>query len=159
MGFTVPSRAELKDMVGLIFDGADVNEAEPFELEAPALHFGAYIDDDDNLAGVLVCDAAFGAYASCAMTMLPLPVAQDAIKSGSLEEMMVSNLREVMNILSRLFMLRGADHLRFDRLYSVKKGQMPENINEYMNGADKKSWFRAAIPNYGDGQLGFVTTS
>ena len=155
MSFSTPSKAELKDMLGMLFTNLDVQDCDPIALDADDLFFGLYLDDDDKPVTLVVCDMPFSAYMGSSMTMLPPPVAADVIKSGKLEDMMVGNIKEVMNIVSRLFMLRGGAHLRFATLHSVKEG-LPESVSGLLANIDKQVFFDVEIPRYGTGKVGFL---
>lgn len=155
MNFSTPSKAELKDMLGMLFSNLDVQDCDPIALDTDDLSFGLYLDDDDNPVTLVVCDLPFCAYMGSSMTMLPPPVAADAIKSGKLEDMMVGNVKEVMNIVSRLFMLRGGAHLRFTTLHSIKEG-LPDSVSGMLGSIDQQVFFDVEIPRYGSGKVGFL---
>lgn len=155
MSFSTPSKAELKDMLGMLFNNLEVQDCDPLALDADNLFFGLYLDDDDKPVTLVVCDLPFSAYMGSSMTMLPPPVAADAIKSGKLEDMMVGNVKEVMNIVSRLFMLRGGTHLRFATLHPVEDG-LPDSVSELMANVDQQVFFDVEVPRYGSGKVGFL---
>lgn len=155
MSFSTPSKAELKDMLGMLFNNLEVEDCDPVDLGANNLFFGLYLDDDDTPVTLVVCDLPFSAYMGSSMTMLPPPVAADVIKSGKLEDMMVSNLKEVMNIVSRLFMLRGSDHLRFSTLHPASES-LPETVSSLLVNIERQVFFDVEVPRYGSGKVGFV---
>ena len=155
MSFSTPSKAELKDMLGMLFTNLDVQDCDAVALDNDDLFFGLYLDDSDAPATLVVCDLAFAAYMGSSMTMLPPPVAADVIKSGKLEDMMVGNLKEVMNIVSRLFMLRDGAHLRFATLHPASEA-LPDSVSGLLNNIDKQVFFDVEIPRYGTGKVGFV---
>lgn len=158
MSFSTPSKAELKDMLGMLFTNLEVKDCDLLALDADDLSFGLYLDDDDNPVTLVVCDLPFSAYMGSSMTMLPPPVAADAIKSGKLEDMMVGNIKEVMNIVSRLFMLRGGAHLRFATLHSMKEG-LPDSVSGLLGNIDQQVFFDVEVPRYGTGKVGFLVPS
>lgn len=155
MNFSTPSKAELKDMLGMLFTNLEVQDSDPLALDGNDLSFGLYLDDDDNPVTLVVCDLPFCAYMGSSMTMLPPPVAADVIKSGKLEDMMIGNVKEVMNIVSRLFMLRGGGHLRFATLHSVKEG-LPDSVSGLLGNIEQQVFFDVEIPRYGTGKVGFL---
>ena len=155
MNFTTPTKAELKDMLGMLFVKLDVKDTDPVPLDAEDLLFGLYLDDEDNPVTLVVCDMPFAAYTGSSMTMLPPPVAAEVIKSGKMEDMMVGNLKEVMNIVSRLFMLRGARHLRFTTLHPQSEG-LPDEVSNMVANLEKQTFFDVEIPRYGVGKVGFL---
>lgn len=155
MSFSTPSKAELKDMLGMLFTNLDVQDCEPIALDTSDLFFGLYLDDSDNPVALVVCDLLFSAYMGSSMTMLPPPVAAASIKSGKLEDMMVGNVKEVMNIVSRLFMLRGGAHLRFATLHGVSEG-LPDAVSGLLENIGKQAFFDIEVPRYGVGKVGFL---
>ncbi|MEZ0123190.1 MAG: hypothetical protein AB9Q22_08290 [Candidatus Reddybacter sp.] len=155
MSFSTPSKAELKDMLGMLFTNLEVKDCDPVDLGTDDLFFGLYLDDDDTPATLVVCDLPFSAYLGSSMTMLPPPIAADVIKSGKLEDMMVGNLKEVMNIVSRLFMLRGGAHLRFSTLHPASES-LPEAVSSLLTNIEKQVFFDVEVPRYGAGKVGFL---
>ncbi len=155
MSFSTPSKAELKNMLGMLFADLEVNSCDSIALDGKDIFFGLYLNDDNEPATLVVCDIRFCAYLGSSMTMLPPPVAEDAIQSGSLEDMMVSNIKEVMNIISRLFMLRGSDHLKFSSFHSASS-DLPDSISKLLANIDQEIYFDVGLPRYGSGKLGFL---
>ena len=158
MSFSTPTKAELKDMLGMLFNKLDVQDCDPVDLEADDLFFGLYLDDSDKPVTLVACNLAFAAYMGSSMTMLPPPVAADVIKSGKLEEMMVGNLKEVMNIVSRLFMLRDGEHLRFSTLHPATEA-FPDSVSGLLANVEKQVFFDVEVPRYGTGKVGFIVPS
>ena len=155
MSFDVPTKVELKNMLGMLYNGLEVEDCESFDLNASELIFGLYLDDEDNPVTLLVSDLSFGANMSSALTMLPAPVAQDAIKNGKLEDMMISNLNEIANILSKLFMLDTSHHLRFTTLHLASDG-LPETVSGLLEKISTQVFFQATPSGYGAGKVGFL---
>lgn len=156
MSFGVPAKAELKDMLGMLYSGLEVEDSDALDLSSAELVFGLYIDDEDNPAALIVCDLSFGANMGCGMTMIPAPVAKDAIKSGKLEDMMISNLNEVANIVSRLFMLGSEGHLRFATMHPVSDG-LPDSVAGLLGNIGRQAFFEVTPKGYGAGIVGFLT--
>ena len=157
MGYSVPGNLDLKHILSMLYQGLDVKAGEPLDLSSPLVHFGVYVDDEDNPVALAASDLSFAVYSSCAMTMVPAPVAEEAIKSGVLEDMMKDNLGEVMNILSRLFMLGSTTHLRFTEVLSV--AELPEAAAQILTNTAKQTWLEVEVPRYGTGVIGFLISS
>ena len=158
MSFSKPSKAELKDMLGMLFTDLEVQDSDPIDTGADDIFYGLYLDDDDAPVTLVACDLPFTAYMGSSMTMLPPPVAADAIKNGEPEAMMLANIKEIMNIVSRLFMLRGGTHLRFSTLYPVSEG-LPETVAKLLENVEKKVFFNVEVPRYGSGKVGFLVSA
>jgi two-component system, chemotaxis family, chemotaxis protein CheY len=59
--------------------------------------------DDGSVIGCGVCDIAGAARLGAALTLIPPAVATEAIAAGRVEDTMADNLREIFNVMSRLF--------------------------------------------------------
>lgn len=154
MSYSVPGDLDVKHMLSMLFEGLEVKVGKAPDLTSPLIHFGIYVDDTNNPVALAASDLSFAVYASCAMTMVPAPVAQEAIKSGVLEKMMQDNLGEVMNILSRLFMLGSTPHLKFARVHGVS--DLPEAAASIVGNIGKQVWLEVTVPRYGSGIIGFL---
>ena len=151
--FKVPSEAEMSVMLGMLFDGMDIKPGNALGIPDSA-YCGVYVDDSDQPVTVCVCDIGFAAYSACSLTMLPKPVAEDAIASGGLEGNQLGNLGEVFNILSRLFMSNDTDHLRFTTLY--KASDLPGDLKDAFAEVAKQASFEIDIPRYGSGTVNLM---
>lgn len=69
--------------------------------------------------------------------------------------MMISNLHEVMNICSRMFMNDASPHIKLDTVYKTMD-EVPDDIKALFSGAEDRSDFDVGIPNYGSGAISFL---
>jgi hypothetical protein len=100
---------------------------------------------DANLA------ASFGA----ALSMLPPLAAKEAAKARELTAVMIDNVREIMNICTRLAMDATSPHLRLEQIYPVKSLPVPASA---LLGAPKgRREFQVQLTKYGGGVLTFLT--
>ena len=149
-GFIHPSETSVLKYLEMLF-GDDVKVTKGKSTPPVSSYLGVFLDDEDALAGGCVADINFAAYAGAALTILPKGVADDAIKSKEITEVMSANLGEVFNILTRVVVDEGSDHLRYQRV--VAPGKDP-SVSETFK-ALPESCFTIQIPNYGQGQLSF----
>ena len=70
---------------------------------------------------------------------------------------MQGNLKEVMNICSRLFMDDNSPHLKLDNLYE-SIGALPDSARSLMDSVQDRLDLIISIPDYGDGKLSFLST-
>ena len=63
---------------------------------------GRYLDDDGEIAALLVADIEFAAISGAALAMIPKVVAAEAIKANELTDALFDNFREVVNVFSSL---------------------------------------------------------
>ncbi len=148
--FLVPNQSNVLAVVTMLF--GDDAKVQPVD-SAPSGEAlcAVYLSDDDNPVAAVVCDAAFGAFAGSALSMIPTGGAEDAAKSGELSDAMVDNLYEVMNICSNLFMDDSTPHLRLGPLHK-KVGEVSEDVQTLLGKAEGPS-FQVDIPRYGSGVL------
>lgn len=153
MGFRLPSDIELRQLLDMMYDAdAVVRKIDtPAELSDPLLYVGLYQADDGALGGACVCDPALATFAGAALSLIPKSAAQQALAEGELSAMMRSNLREVLNIFSRLLMNSRTPHLRFNRLSRGNELQAPEQ--ETLGGMVARVGFEVEVPGYGSGRL------
>jgi hypothetical protein len=87
--------------------------------------------------------------------MLPPNAAKDAVKSKLLTPAMNDNLREVMNICSRLMMRDGSGHLRLDQVFQSKS--LPAAAAAMASAATGRADFEVTLGKYGAGALSLLT--
>jgi hypothetical protein len=154
--YPLPDLAKVKLMLGLLYDGLEVKPGKKFEI-APAsgAWLGLYIADDGSPVAACVADLALAAHSSAALSMLPPAVAKDAAKSKELTEVMIANLREIMNICTRLLMEEGSAHLRLDSVYPAKA--LPASAAKLLGAVQGRVDFELNVPKYGPGTLAVVS--
>ncbi len=153
--FHIPDEGEVRSMMGMLFDGLTVEEGAPVTGVEEGNIIGSYIDADDQLAAVCVCDIEFAAFAGSSLTMLPKGGAEDVILCKEASPAILDNLGEVMNIISRLFIRESTPHLRYDQLYT--KETITEDIRELLATAPGRVDLKMHINNYGAGNLSMIS--
>jgi len=155
--YPLPDLAKVKHMLGLLYDGLEVKPGKKFDV-APAsgCWVGLYVGDDGAPVAACVADVALAVNSSAALSMLPPGVAKDAAKSKELTEVMVQNLREIMNICTRLLMDDASAHLRLDSVYPAKA--LPPGATQLLAGVKGRVDFELNVPKYGPGTLAVVST-
>lgn len=147
-GFVKPTNMAILNYLQMLF-GDDVKVDKGTSV-APAKGFiGTFVDDEGQVVGGCVADINFAAYAGAAMSMLPKGAADDAIKSKDVTEVMTGNLGEVFNILSRVVMDEGSDHLRYREVLSP---EADADVAGTLKALSENA-FAISIPKYGKGQL------
>ncbi len=152
----VPDAAQVKDLLGFLFDGLAVKAAPKLDISAASGSFLAlYIADDGSPVALCACNLAFAANAGAALSMLPPTAAKEAIKEKLLTPAMNDNLREVMNICSRLMMREGSAHLRLEQVYPAKA--LPPPAATVAGSATGRADFEVTLGKYGAGVLSILT--
>ena len=155
--YPLPEASKIKQILGLLFDGLDVKPGGRLDC-APSsgAYVGVYVCDDGAPVALCACDADLAAYWGSALSMLPPALARDAAQSRQLTELMVGNLREIMNICTRLVMCERSPHLRLGDIYPVN--ELPGEAATLMGTAPGRSDFQIGLRKYGQGQLALLST-
>lgn len=152
--YEVPTKQGVAGLLSLIFgDGMEVSECDP--PDASKHHVATFIDDDDKLVGLCLCDQQFVAYSGAALSMIPAGVANEMIAGNDITDAMVGNFYEVMNICSKLFMADSGPHLRLDK--TLGSSEAADSIASLSESATTKG-YSVGIPGYGAGVLAFVVS-
>jgi len=152
--FEIPTPQSVTALLAMIF-GEDLSSSKCDAPDLAGNYVATFIDDDDRLVGLCVCDKEFVAYSGAALSMLPADVAKEMIAGNSVTDAMVDNFYEVMNICSKLFMSETSAHLRLDKIVKPADGAEPIATLE---SAAKVAPFDVDIPRYGKGALIFLVT-
>ncbi|MEE4301929.1 MAG: hypothetical protein V2J24_21000 [Pseudomonadales bacterium] len=137
----LPKPEEISRCLEMLFGSApEVSEAPAVEAAWTA----TYVTDEDEPVAWCSFDLPAAAYLGSALSMIPKPGADDAVKEASLSKMMVSNLYEVANIFSSFFMGKGTPHLRL------------VEVEEKVDGPEPLARFSIDIPGYGKGSVSFA---
>ena len=87
--------------------------------------------------------------------MLPPNAAAGAVKSKQLTEVMLANLREVMNICTRLVLRDGTPHVKLRELCQF--AGLPPAAAAIIGGAKGRVDFEVGIGKYGPGIIAVLT--
>ena len=156
--YALPNAAALAKTLEMLFGGnVPVTAGKPLDVKAGSGNLVAtYVDDDDQPVAVAVCDVPFAANAGSALSMLPVAVAKDAIKTRKPEQAMLDNLYEVMNILSTMLMNEHTPHLKLAILYP-DPGKLPAEARALLGATKGRADFNVSVPRYGNGGLSLLT--
>ena len=155
--YPLPDAAKIIKLLGLLFDGLDVKPGGKFDqTPTGGAWIGVFIADDGTSVALCGADANLAASFGAAFSMLPVGVAKDAAKSHELTGVMVDNMREIMNICSRLVMNDTVPHLRLEQMYSRKL--LPAPSATLLSAPNGHAEFEVQLPRYGGGILSVVST-
>jgi hypothetical protein len=139
-------------LLGLLFDGLDVKPGGKFDqTPAGGAWFGVFVADSGAPVSLCGADASLAASFGAAFSMLPVGVAKDAAKSHELTDVMVDNMREIMNICTRLVMDATSPHLKLEQIYSVKSLAAP--VAALLTAPKERREFQIQLPKYGGGVM------
>jgi hypothetical protein len=151
----LPDAAQVKALLGCLFEGLSVRPAAKLDVtEASACFVAVYISDDGAARALCACDLSFAANGGAVLSMLPCAAANDAIEAKELTPAMSDNLREVMNICTRLILKDGSPHLRLQQV--VPSRQMSAAVAA-IAGSKTRVDFEVGLGKYGTGILAVIT--
>jgi hypothetical protein len=146
-------RSMLEEMLGRDVQVAPSAPWAPMRPDQGAI--GLFVDDSTMIRAVAVCDVELSAYAGASIGLLPVDQAQQAVADNEIPEMLQENLYEVLNIVSALYNVEGAPHLRLYAVHHVGGDATPELLA--LGGVlGRRLDLTVSIAGYGTGRLGLV---
>jgi hypothetical protein len=150
--YPLPDGAKIVQLLGIMFDGLDVKPGGTFDqTPAGGAWFGVFVTDAGAPVALCGADANLAASFGGALSMLPVAAAKDAAKARQLTDVMVENVREIMNICTRLVMDATSPHLKLDQLYPTKS--LPAAALALLGAPQGRREFQVQLPKYGGGVL------
>ena len=147
---------DTKQMLVMLYPDLKVTECDaPVEQGENAI-FGTYIDDDDVPVSLCAVDWAFAANMGSALTMVPPQTAAAAAESGQFSDVVMGNMREVFNILSRVYMDGSSPHLRFAEV-RMSRGELAPSELPVIEGCAARLDMEFTVPDYGSGKCSLIT--
>jgi hypothetical protein len=155
--YPLPDQKKVEEILGLLFDGLEVKPGGSFDqTPAGGAWFGVFVSDGGDTVALCGADANLAASMGAALSMLPPNIAKEAAKAKKLTDVMEENIREVMNICTRLVMESGAAHLRLDKCFETRS--LPQPAAKMLGGAAGRREFQLQLPKYGGGVLSLIST-
>lgn len=147
---------DCKRMLAPLYNGLTVVPGDAKCEENDASLYAIYIDDNDKPVALCAFDPHFCAYMGGALTMVPVDAANEAAANASFTELVMGNIHEVMNILSRLYMEGTSPHLR---LSVVKKGasELTDDEQAIASGPADRLDMKMTLPQYGESSCSLLT--
>jgi len=150
--YPLPDVAKVIEILGLLFDGLDVKPGGAFDPSAAGgAWFGVFVADTGEPVALCGADVNLAANLGAAFSMLPVNAAKEAAKARELTSVMRDNLREIMNICTRLMMDHSSAHLRLDQIYTP--ANLPAPAATLLESATRRRQFQLQLPKYGGGVL------
>jgi hypothetical protein len=154
--YPMPDVPKIVQMLGLLFDGLEVKLGGTFDqTPAGGAWFGVFVADSGEPVALCGADANLAACFGAAFSMLPVGVAKDAAKHRELTDVMIDNMREIMNICTRLVMDATSPHLKLDQIYQSKS--LPVPAAALLGAPKNRREFQVQLPKYGGGVLTFLS--
>lgn len=150
--YPLPEVSKIIEILGLLFDGLEVKLGGTFDqTPAGGAWFGVFIADSGEPVALCGVDVNLAANFGAAFSMLPVNAAKEAAKARELTSVMTDNLREIMNICTRLVMDSTSPHLKLEQIYPVKN--LPAAAAALLAPGTRRREFQLQMPKYGGGVL------
>jgi hypothetical protein len=150
--YPLPTVVMVRELLGMLFDGLVVKVGGKIDLTPKGkAYFAVYVNDQGAPAALIVCDLLFAANSGAALSMLPPNVAKDAVKSAQLTDVMIANLREVMNICTRLVLHENSPHIRLESVCNA--AQLSPAAAAIVAGVKGRIDFEIGLGKYGGGLI------
>lgn len=154
--YPLPDASKILQMLGLLFDGLDVKLGGTFDqTPGGGAWFGVFVADSGEPVALCGADANLAATLGCAFSMLPPGMAKEVAKTRDLTDVMIGNMREIMNICTRLVMDSASPHLKLEQIYSRKS--LPASAAALLGAPTGRREFQVQVQKYGGGVLTFLT--
>jgi hypothetical protein len=151
----LPSRHAVRSLVeGLVGRDVDLKDCDPISARATNL-VAAYVTDKLQVSVVIVTDIECAARLGGALGMLPRGGIDDAIKEGDLAGLLRDNAYEVLNVLSAVFNVENAPHVRLYQLYGPGGG-VPSDVAALTQVIGSRMDLELNVAGYGDGHLSII---
>jgi hypothetical protein len=156
VSYPLPDAGAIRELFGMLFDGLTVKPAAKLDLSPKSgAYIAVYVTDEATPAALCACDIAFAANSSASLSMMPPNAAAGAVKAKQLPDVMLANLREVMNICTRLVLRDGTPHLRLREL--CQYAALPAPAAAIIGSAKGRVDFEVGIGKYGTGMISVLT--
>jgi hypothetical protein len=154
--YPLPDGPKITQLLGMLFDGLDVKGGGTFDqTPAGGAWFGVFVADSGEPVALCGADANLAATFGAAFSLLPVGVAKEAAKARELTAVMIDNMREIMNICTRLVMDSTSPHLKLEQIYPTKS--LPAPATALLGAAKGRCEFQVQLPKYGGGVLTFLS--
>ena len=151
----LPSRLAVRNSIqDLIGRDVDLSDGVPVESKASNV-VAVFVTDRLTTTAVAVCDLEAAARIGGALGMVPKGVVDDAIKSRTLPSPLEENCYEVLNVMSAVFNLPDAPHVRLYEMYTPN-ATIPPDVAKFAATLGNRMDVKLKIAGYGDGQLSVV---
>lgn len=155
--YPLPDTAKIVQILGLLFDGLQVKAGGAFDqTPAGGAWFGVFVADSGEPVALCGADINLAASFGAAFSMLPVAAVKEAAKSRELTAVMIENVREIMNICTRLVMDGTSLHLKLDQIYPAKS--LPPPAAAVLGAPKGRREFQVQLPKYGGGVLSLLST-
>jgi hypothetical protein len=151
----LPSRHAVRSLLeGLVGRDVEISDAEPVPAKASNV-VAVYVTDRLAVSALAVVNIEAAARLGGALAMLPKGGVDDAIAEKDLFPALRDNTYEVLNVLSAVFNVPNAPHVRLYQMYGPN-GAVPGDIAALSATVGNRMDVSMKVSGYGDGLLSIV---
>ncbi len=151
----LPSRHAVRSLLeGLVGRDVEISDAEPVPPKATNV-VAVYVTDRLAVSALAVVNIETAARIGGSLAMLPKGGVDDAIAEKDLFPALRDNCYEVLNVLSAVFNVPDAPHVRLYEMYGPN-GAIPADISALSATVGNRMDVSLKIAGYGDGLLSLV---
>lgn len=151
----LPTRHAVRTLIqGLVGRDVDLRDCDLI-VARPSNLVAAYVTDKMQVSVIIVIDIECAAQLGGALGMLPKAGVDDAIKEIDLSGLLRDNCFEVLNVLSAVFNVGEAPHVRLYDLYGPLGG-VPSDVLALSQLVGSRMDLEIAVAGYGVGHLSII---
>lgn len=157
--FPVPIQEDVRDMLADLLGrvtAVDKVKTTDFGEDGPAL-IAEYSTDEGEVGVICLLDARLALRCGAALAMVPVPVVEEALRRGELPEVLLENVKEVVNILGGLFNSARSPHVRLTTVHRLP-AELPASVTALLEAPAFRRDFAVLIEGYGDGRLALLAS-
>lgn len=154
----VPIQEAVRDLLGdLLGRGVAADKTNPASIENDGGHvIATFVDDGGTLAALMVADVYLAAATGAALAMVPAAALDEVKKTGTIEESLLDNFKEVANILSGLLNTPSTPHVSIQGTWLSSDPELPSETWIVAEMPTKRRTYAVTIDGYGTGNLDII---
>lgn len=115
-----------------------------------------FVSDQLQLNALVVMDVPAAAHISAALALIPAGASAEAAHQGELTDLLFEATHEVCNVISVLFNVEGAPHLRLGTVHPPQT-ELPNDIAKWVMAYVARLDLEIEVTGYGKGNLSILT--
>ncbi len=155
----LPTLKDVRDVLALTM-GRDCEVTLAEESVSPATQpgvvVGVYVSQFLRAEAVIAFDKYLAATLGAAIALIPPATAARGAGAGPLPENLLENTSEVLNVMSSLFNVEDAPHLRLEQVYDSGDGPLPGDVLTRLRSYGPRLDLDVEVQGYSGGLMGIV---
>jgi hypothetical protein len=155
--YVLPKPTDVVNMLGMLL-AAEIKAQEQKKRSAiaPPAAVAIYIAEDETIAALSLCDLAGANYLGAALSLLPPAVVSEGVKTKTVSDAVLENLREVLNVCVSLYTHPQSRRLRLRDLILTASTPLPAEVTTALRQPAARLDLEIDVSRYGRGHLTLV---